>query len=70
MILSKAVQNCPKKLKIVQNGQIFFQNCPKWSKNCPKLSNMVQVYVKFVLKTTAVGATAVGVTAVRNNLNF
>ena len=31
---------------------------------------MVQIYVKFVLKTTAVGATAVGVTAVRNNLKF
>ena len=45
----------------------------KWSKMVPKKfkwSNMVKVHIKKILKTTAVGAKAVGVTAVRNNLKF
>ena len=49
--------------KTVQNG-------PKWFKNGPELSNMVQFHPKFRLKMTTVSATAVGVTAVRNNLKF
>ena len=43
---------------MVKNGPIF---PPKWS-------NMVKINLKLFLKITAVAVTAVGVTAVRNNL--
>ena len=52
-----------------QNGsKLFkkFQNGVKGSKKCTKSSYMVNK----IHKTTAVSATAVGVTAVRNNLKF
>ena len=39
------------------------QNIPKWS-------NMVQIHLKLYHKMTAVGVTAVGGTAVKNNLKF
>ena len=45
---------------MVQNDPKFVQNGPLWSK----------FIKKFLLKMTVVGATAVGVTAVRNTLKF
>ena len=56
--------------KTVQMVQKEVQSEPKWSKNSPELSNMVQIHPKFFLKMTTVGATTVGVAAVRNNLEF
>ena len=70
----KMVQNALIWSDIVQNGsklsQKKVQNGPKLSQNCPKCSNMVQIRLKSRLKMTSVGATAVWVTTVRNNLKF
>ena len=61
--MSNMVRYCPKLFKMVLKKF-------KWSKIFQFFSKMIQIHLKFFLKTTAVGATAVGVTAVRNNLIF
>ena len=61
---SNMVRYCPNQFKMV----IFFffklvQNGPKWS-------NTVQICLKFFHNITAVGVTAVGVRAVRNDFKL
>jgi hypothetical protein len=71
-IWSDMVQTGPKCLiwsNIVQKRSKWCKTSSS-SRNCPKRPNIVQIHPKFLLKTTAVGSTAVGVTAVRNNLKF
>ena len=57
------VRYCPKRFKIVQKSFKVSTNFPKWS-------NKVQINFKLFQKITSVGVTAVGVTAVRNNLKL
>ena len=68
---SKMVVNGPKLCKMVQQSPKWskryelvkknivqkISNGPKWSKNCPKWSNVVQIHLKFLLQATAVGLT-------------
>ena len=63
LILSNIDQNNSKWSKKVQNG-------PKLSTNYSKWSNMIQIHHKKNHKMTAVGATAAGLRAVRNNPKF
>ena len=63
LIWSDLVQNASQLSKKVQNGV-------KWSENSTKSSNMINKILKLFYKMTTVDATAVGVTAVRNNLKF
>ena len=64
---SKMVEYGPVLSKTVQNGQKKSLKLYKMARNGAKT---VWIHFKLFYKITAVGATAVGVTAVRNNLKF